>query len=121
VYKVASEKAQRKAERITMRDATGGDKLLPDGERLEMLREELRKVDAAIVATHPNSEERKTLGKRKRILADEVAALKEAVKKRPGLGPIFYDVARRLLPRETYEQVEAEARHVYDLRHGRKP
>ena len=120
MYKVASEKAQRKAERITMRDAASGDEPLADEYRLEMLREELRKVDAAIVLTHPKSTERKTLGARKRVLADEVKALRSEVKKYPGLGPVFIDVARRILPRETYDQLEAEARHVYELRHGRK-
>ena len=86
-----------------------------------MLREELRKVDAAIVASHPKSSERKTLGARKRILADEVQALKGEVKKYPGIATVFWDVARRMLPKETFDQLNEEAKHVYEIRYGRKP
>jgi hypothetical protein len=121
VYKVASEKAQNKAERITIRDMPSTEENLGREYRLEMLREELRKVDAAIIETHPKSHERKTLGARKRILADEVRSLRGETKKYPGISVVFWEVARRMLPKETFNQLHEEAEHIYEIRYGKKP
>jgi hypothetical protein len=70
-YKKASDQAQAKADRITLKDFVQGGEDLCGEDRRKMLKEELHKLEMQILSCTDKAE-RKKLGKRKFVLQVEV-------------------------------------------------
>lgn len=111
-YKRASDKAQARADRITLADFVKGGEDLSGEERLNMLRNELRKLELSLMRSETKGE-RKVLGKRKFVLQTELSRLRQH--KRPGLESFFIEAARRILSKEDADKIWEEAKRTYDI------
>lgn len=122
MYKIASEKTQARHQRQIIKDGMidGGRKQIwrSELEQLENLRHAIVDLDnrfangggAALTA-----DERRALGKRKLELQEQMKELKLRLKRNPAFKlesfpARFLEVAERLLPKDTFEKIRAEAR-----------
>jgi hypothetical protein len=112
MYKKTSQNNQGRINREILKDVQGD--AIPDEERLIMLRGMLQDLELKMLEL-PEGKEKRELGKRKFVLQNEASLLKKS-RPRTNLGTVFYEVARRFLPPEQYNLIEAEARRIYDLR-----
>lgn len=119
MYKIASEKSQRRLDRGSVNVALAASQHIPDAERLLNLKAALGALDLEILAC-TDLAQRKVLGARKRAWADESAALKlklHGVQKKPrnrNLSDFFVEAAKDRLPKHMIEMLFRDAKKLSD-------
>lgn len=115
MHKTTSKNSQGRADRILPKHMAGIDDMSVE-DKIEMLRDKLRRIDKNICALPKNCPERKILGRNKVTLAYELRTLRGGKKNRQGIHIVFYEVAKRMIPPEQFNLIMIEAQHIYDCR-----
>jgi hypothetical protein len=120
MYKKTHKTLQGRADGTRTLALNGGDESLTAEERHAILNGKAQEIQLRLLKVPTGPPERRTLGASLARINFELSQLKIQLqaRARTGIHLIFYEVAQRVLTKEQFDAVLAEAQHVYDLRNA---